>query len=231
MLYVFCDESGPKHGFLTTCAVAVSQSLYDERCEQISFQSSKSHLQIIDSFLQETGGLGVVWRVDLSDPKINPELIGNKGKQLRFESSKKGLALPDHVWAISMSLAIVQTLAFYVLSGHDMTKVDIYYDRKDLTDEHKQQLHRVLQEKVPGILEQMRKERTGKSNRLTIEIHEIPRAQQGQSATRFQRGVVIPDRLMRRYDEIERAESLSRIRCFVDTPRVLDEYQFSPGRI
>lgn len=206
MIYVFCDEDKIFCGsdaLLRYTAVAFYQDRYnvhgEDRIREL-FSGGTSLMQPIIEMLKNTNGLAL-----LTQARI-PKDFFMEGEDICTSDIPK-MALPDYWWSISMTLTIAFLFPILVKRRWTYKTVDVYSDPKSLTDTHRIKISEVLQQRLKRHVKELRKKMLQEKKFNIRRVREIRKPKAGSQYNKFQMGVWLADRIVRKYDDFAKVDN------------------------
>lgn len=149
-LVVFLDERIKKHESTTTFFVGCCLFGLDRwlgLCEaerKVGEVRRKRRLQAIDELLNEIRGAAVLAYAHLPDGVFCPDEIDGTADIPRMSRT-------DNIWSQMTLFAAATGVAWLHHSGLLLGPADLYYDRKDLTAEHRTAYEHTLRQNLPKV--------------------------------------------------------------------------------
>lgn len=149
-LVIFLDESIKKHEsttafFVGCCLFGLDRWLALCKAERkIGEIRRKRRLQAIDELLNEIRGVAVLVYANLSNAVFCPDEIDGTADIPRMSRT-------DNIWSQMTLFAAATGIAWLHHSGLLVGPGDLYYDRKDLTVEHRTVYESILRQNLPKI--------------------------------------------------------------------------------
>ncbi len=203
MLFIFCDEK--IQTVSTAChynfsAVAFYQNRFNNsglrRIRNLK-QGGKSLLPQVEQALCNNEGIALI-----SHAIVPAELLP-KGAKIKIADIGE-VARNDLVWSICMIFTIAKLGLRLLERSWAFKTIDIFYDPKSLMQQHRhlieQHLRNNLTQRLKWFVVTTNKNLGGKINIRIIKAVEKP--QSGSPPDKFQLGVWIADRIVRRYEKI-----------------------------
>lgn len=200
MIYVFCDEDKQLSGsdaLLRYAAVAFDQDRYNKYGEgriRELFVGGPSLAQPIIEILKNTNGLGL-----LTQARIPKDSL--KEGEIICTPDVPKMAHPDFLWSISMALTIGWLFPILFKRRWSYKTVDVYHDQKSLTKIHRMKISEYLQQRLKWQARDFRRKMLQEAKFNIRRIKETPKPKHGFPFDKFQLGVWLADRLVRRYDD------------------------------
>lgn len=210
MIYVFCDEdqkaSGPEI-FLRYAAVAFYQDHYNRLGEGAIdklFDGGHPQIQQIIEMLKKTDGLVLLTQARIPKSRwLAKEAINT--------SDIPKMTPPNFFWSVSMALTIGCLFPILTKRCWSYSTVDVYYDPKSLTAVNRTRILEYLQQKLPDQVKEFRKTMYQKVKCNIRRIQEVPKSESGSPPDKYQLGIRVADRLVRKYDLLDRINVMDLI--------------------
>jgi hypothetical protein len=158
-------------------------------------------LQVIGDLLTGIGGLAVLGYADLPAELLSPGEIDATADVPRMSRT-------DFAWSVMVLWALTRSVAL-LLRREDMAldTLDLYYDRKDLTDAHRAQVENFLRQELPEMAKQAAIEEParfpGNPRRLRLGvILQVAKPPPAVAPDALQRGVNLAHHLCTQSDSI-----------------------------
>jgi hypothetical protein len=200
MIYVFCDEDKQFSGsdaILRYAVVAFYQDRYNKcgkgRIREL-LAGGPSLIQPIIEMLKDTNGLALLTQARI--PKYSL-MTG----EVIYTSDVPKMVHSDFLWSISMILTIACLFPILAERRWSYKTVDVYYDPKSLTDMHRSKMSEVLQQRLKRHVKAFKRKMRQEVKFNIRRIKETPKPKNGVPFDKFQLGVWLADRLVRRYDD------------------------------
>jgi hypothetical protein len=104
----------------------------------------KRRLKAIHEFLEQVSGFAVVTYANLP-----PDIV--TGGEINGTSDISAMSRSDNLWSQVFLAAVTSALACIRKSSVKEAEIDVFYDRKSLTSEHKRAMRHILEETLPCI--------------------------------------------------------------------------------
>lgn len=147
-IVAFLDERLEELGERTRMIVGCCLFGYDRwialhgREAAVGMVRRKRRLQAIDDLLSSIGGVGVLVYADLAPDLLSPH-------EIDVTTDIPKMSRMDNVWSQLTLSAAFASLAWLEHSGVSVGAVNLYYDRRDLTNAHRTQFENVLRQNLP----------------------------------------------------------------------------------
>ncbi len=202
MLYFFCDEdpSGIEAGRFRFATVCFQQNRFNNGLGR--FQALRdgggSLLAQIQTDLALSDGFSIV-----SEVTLPPSLVPPRSTCETTDIPK--MARRDFVWSLSLIMTVGAAFRRALEKSWSFSTVDVYYDPKSLTFEHRASVNLVLQRKMKlYAAEYLARYHRSLSDKVTVRrVKEVPKAKR-ESPDKFQLGVWLADRIVRRFEKVKR---------------------------
>lgn len=214
MHYLFLDESYPRVESgkdFVFAAWAVEQEdflLSLPRLQESYVRKEYRSINSVDAMLQSVDAWAVVSRSSLDSP------IYRTG-EVDGTDDVSGMARCDNIWSVCATFTVAKLITALMRRDIVLGIVDIYHDPKDLTDTHRQALHKTLRmmivQKAKQLDSHLRKQL--QQGFQIGRIDSVAKARSGQRPDEFQFGTWIADALCSRFRDACQTEHLSRIVC------------------
>lgn len=192
MHYVFVDESIRAKRF-RLAAIIVSQAKYTNRFSGVSLQSKKDQLKIIDEFIENVNGIGLICEANLEDQELF------KDGQDSYSDVKRVTRF-DNIWSAALVRAVqVAVIRLERIRGDAVSAVDVYHDPKSLTSDHREAVYGYVTGPAQSIFKDLSERYgTAKLNEAKIrKIRSVEKAGSGEKPNKFQRGIELVDTLLK----------------------------------
>jgi len=158
----------------------------------------RRRLDFIESLLDRVGGRGSVGYADIPKQLLT-------GREIDGTEDIPRMSRGDNVWGLVVLTSIFGCTSRLQAAGVPLGHMNVYYDRKDLTREHRGGIENVLRTVLPGVARDAAAEHpaffTGNVSSLQIEsIEQVPKAPRGETLNPLQSGVRFVDQLCRQLD-------------------------------
>jgi hypothetical protein len=202
MLYVFCDEDISHDSTdwrFVFSAVSFYQNKYNSAISTIQKlrEGGGSLLKQILQALKTTEGFAFISQARVPATLLLP------GADCRTPDIPR-MACKDFVWSVSMLFTVATLVRLALERGWVFKAVDIFYDPKSLTREHQsaieEVLHKRLKKYANQFVQRYDKNLGEKVNFRKAKALEKPRS--GSQPDKFQLGIWLADRIVRRSDEV-----------------------------
>lgn len=104
----------------------------------------KRRLKAIHEFLEQLSGFAVVTYAN-----VPPDVM--TGGEINGTSDISAMSRSDNLWSQVFLAAVTAALAYIRKSSVKEAEIDVFYDPKSLTSEHKRAMRRILEETLPCI--------------------------------------------------------------------------------
>jgi len=221
MLYVFCDEdiSRKNSEFLYLYSAVV---FYQKRFNNSGFSKIKrltkggpSLLKPINETLKATEGFAL-----LSHAQV-PESLLPQGAVWKTNDIS-GMSPKDFVWSVSMILTIAYLIQMLLERKWKFKTVDVFYDPKSLSQEHKIAVEKVLQDRLKQHVKRFLQS-TNHHGRVKVRrVKAVKKSKPKTTPDKFQLGTWLADRIVRRYNKIVNMKRRNLIETKDITQDVID---------
>lgn len=210
MHYLFFDEAyhHKKPGEVVFAGWAVEQNRLNSNPMRPQDLCRTPVLNSIDGILRSLDAWAIVTRASLDTSLFRSGDIDGTDDVVRMSRT-------DNVWATCSTFLVTSLLAGYYKRREELATVDVYHDPKGLTAAHDEARRNVLRGPVVRHAKQFSISQNKRLfKKLSIRrIESVTKPSDLQSATKFQIGVWVSDRLCSSADTLE-ASQFSRIRSF-----------------
>jgi hypothetical protein len=221
MIYIFCDEaisSDSSYWVYLYSAVAFSQRKYKNsgfsRIKRLT-KGGPSLLKPINETLKATEGLAL-----LSHAQV-PESLLPQGAVWKTNDIS-GMSPKDFVWSVSMILTVAYLIRMLLERKWKFKTVDVFYDPKSLSQEHKIAVEKVLQDRLKQHLKRFLQS-TNHHGRVKVRrVKAVEKPKPGSTHDKFQLGTWLADRIVRRYNKVVNMERRNLIETKDITQDVVD---------
>jgi hypothetical protein len=203
MLYIFCDEDIQPVGVAwhyNFSAVAFYQDRFNSsgvNSVRNLRQGGKSLLPQIEQALRNNEGMALI-----SHTVVPADLLP-KGAKIKFDDTVK-VARKDVVWSQCMIATIAKLDLRLIKRSWAFKTIDIFYDSKSLTPQYRDLIEQYLRNNLTQRLKRFvarSNKNLGKKINIRI-IKAVAKPQSGSPPDKFQLGVWLADRIVRRYEEV-----------------------------
>lgn len=201
MIYVFCDEDKKHSGsgdLFRYAAVAFNQGCYNRlgegRIRELLTGGTSFNQRMIE-ILKNNNGIAL-----LTEAQIPKDFL-SAGEVICTPDIPK-MALLDYLWSISMVFTIGCLFPILTKKRWSYKTVDVYYDPKSMTDIHRNKILEYLQQRLKRQVKDFRRKMNQESKFNIRRVKEIPKPKSRTQFDKFQIGVWLADRLVRKYDHL-----------------------------
>jgi hypothetical protein len=198
MLYAFCDEDNSKHPQLNFACVLFYQNRYSRGVRQIQMlrDGGSDFSQKMKEVIEELGGFCVTSTFRFPARLMTPGVVDGTREIPR-------MARVDTAWGIGMILTVATALRRVLEEGWHFRTVDLYYDSKSLTVQHRDAIHETLRGRMTEYANQYsRMQRRNQGKTLAIRRFSETAKPGADPPSQFQLGVWLADRVVRRAEQV-----------------------------
>lgn len=203
MLYIFCDEKIPTvstAGHYHFSAVAFYQNRFNNsglNSVRNLRQGGKSLLPQIEQALMDNGGIALISHAVVQTRFLSP------GEKIKIVNIGE-VAHTDLVWSICMPFTIAKLGLRLLERSWAFRTIDIFYDSKDLKQKNRDSIEQYLRNNVTQHLRRfIEKSDKNLSDKINVRrIQEVKKSPSGSPPDKFQLGVWLADRIVRRNEEV-----------------------------
>lgn len=156
-----------------------------------------SRLARIERLLADYDGIGLI---NFADVSANLLLRGERDST----GDISGMSRMDSIWSVTIALGIAQTLARLMNRGLQVENADVYYDTREIKEQHRQALSKTVIRTLAEVIKQAVRE--GYSHRgNTPKVRrflDIPKAPKGNKPNKFQSGIAVAHVLLQNWKHI-----------------------------
>jgi hypothetical protein len=203
MLYIFCDEKIPTvstAGHYHFSAVAFYQNRFNNSgLNSVGNlrQGGKSLLPQIEQALMDNGNIALISHAVVQTRFLSP------GEKIKIVNIGE-VAHTDLVWSICMPFTIAKLVLRLLERSWAFRTIDIFYDSKDLKQKNRDSIEQYLRNNVTQHLRRfIEKSDKNLSDKINVRrIQEVKKSPSGYPPGKFQLGVWLADRIVRRNEEV-----------------------------
>ena len=179
------------------------------RAHAVGAVRGKRRLKEIDKLLNTVGGVAVLVHADVPQELIPKSEIDGTGDIRRMSRT-------DNIWSQTVLSALTASVAWLQHCNVPLGKVEIYYDRKDLKDDHRSQIENVLRQNLPKWAKYAAENHPSMfpadcSNLSIDKIASVEKPLRGRQPDMFQVGINLVDHLCRQSKPVMDRGSEGRI--------------------
>jgi hypothetical protein len=202
MIYLFLDETHrdlhKDLRFVASC-VEFPQHRFNSSLDEargLDSPGRRPRLLRIKDFIEKTKG-----RVLLAYADIDKSLIPPRKKD---DEALPGVTRYNTLWGAVMTYAVAEMVAGLVRSGVPFTTVDIFYDTKSLTEEHREAIGYVIRGQVRELASNYIRHHIGvlRQKLRFRKIKSVAKPTLASSKTKYQIGTWLADRLCHYADDL-----------------------------
>lgn len=184
--------------FVTSCVEFPQRNfnLSVNEARKIKSPGRKPRLHRITHFIEKTNGHALVAYANIEKSLIPP------GK--KDDATLPGVTRYNTLWGAVMTYAAAEMIASLVRNRIPFTTVDIFYDDKSLTEEHREAIGDVIRKNVRKLTRTYISHHTGILNPKPRfrKIQPVSKTPSTSQEGKYQIGTWLADRLCHYYDEI-----------------------------
>lgn len=192
MLYVFMDEKDEKlghaHRFLSCCTGFLKNDWHScsERIRGIGSLSKHKRLEQISRVLDDYNGFAVLTYADVPN-----ELVQSGGIDRTLDVAR--MSRTNNIWSQCFVFSSLPVLAMFHRTGVSFSEIDVHYDEKTITMDHREAIKKTFKEEVSSIVnEKIRRHGLNTGKQVAINnVYEVGGFRNLMEATDSQLGVSI----------------------------------------
>ena len=194
MFYAFIDErfeeSTTHSRFIVACSF-FHQNRWDaqyQKAVSINQTNPKQRIQAIAQVLQNSGGFAVLTYVDVPAP------LAQAG-EIDGTDDIPSMARRDNLWSQLVLSAVAAAVACLHRAPLTKLEIDVLYDPKSLTPEHRLAFEKTLRATLPQIVEDMIEVLGSTAPVYFHRVEGVPKRKPGEKSNAFQEGINVSHHL------------------------------------
>lgn len=200
LYYIFCDEkydtneSGENR--LLTGYIGTPQNLWNTipgNSRDLIEPSDKPRFDRISHLLHRINGIGFITFADIKPKFLPPNERDTVGKVVN-------MARTDHIWGNIIALGLAFSAGCLKLNNFDVKNIDVYYDTRLIKHTHRDELNKVILEKMSLIINEETSHKGYKPRFRRFK--DTPKAVNRKERNKFQSGIYVAHRLLQNWKTV-----------------------------